>query len=140
MTNCPDTESAVQTIPAIAMTKNIPVRPETPNSSRTTEEMMIVSIVMPETGLRAVVAMALAATDVKKKEKTRVSARPTSVTIVVAAEVAEEDRDRDRRNDDADQDPHDRHVAVGALEPLALAVPEGLRGDRERPDDDLRAT
>ena len=34
--------------------------------------MMIVSIVMPETGLRAVVAMALAATDVKKNEKTSV--------------------------------------------------------------------
>ena len=30
---------------------------------------MIVSIVIPETGLRAVVAMAFAATEVKKKEK-----------------------------------------------------------------------
>ena len=38
--------------------------------------MMIVSIVMPETGLRAVVAMALAATDVKKNEKTSVRPRP----------------------------------------------------------------
>ena len=72
----PETESAVQTIPAIAMTKNMPVRPETPNSSRTTDEMMIVSIVIPETGLRAVVAIALAATDVKKNEKTSVSAEP----------------------------------------------------------------
>ena len=41
---------------------------------------MIVSMVMPETGLRAVVAMALAATEVKKKEKTRVSTRPTRTT------------------------------------------------------------
>ena len=35
--------------------------------------MMIVSIVMPETGLRAIVAIALAATDVKKNENTSVS-------------------------------------------------------------------
>jgi hypothetical protein len=41
--------------------------------------MMIVSMVMPETGLRAVVAIALAATDVKKKEKTSVSRRPSDV-------------------------------------------------------------
>ena len=38
----------------------------------------MVSMVMPETGLRAVVAMALAATEVKKKENSSVSARPAS--------------------------------------------------------------
>ena len=81
---CPETESAVQTIPAIAITKNMPVRPETPNSSRITDEMMIVSIVMPETGLRAVVAIALAATEVKKNEKTSTRARPISSTTDVA--------------------------------------------------------
>ena len=40
--------------------------------------MMIVSIVIPDTGLRAVVAMALAATEVKKNENTSVSATPTA--------------------------------------------------------------
>ena len=55
----PDTDSAVQTMPAMAMTKNMPVVPDRPNCSRTTDEMMIVSMVMPETGLRAVVAMAV---------------------------------------------------------------------------------
>ena len=45
---------------------------------------MIVSIVMPETGLRAVVAMALAATEAKKNEKTRVSRRPTMATTKLA--------------------------------------------------------
>jgi hypothetical protein len=37
------------------------------------EEMMMVSMVIPDTGLRAVVAMALAATEAKKNEKTSVS-------------------------------------------------------------------
>src|SRR6266704_942327 len=78
---CPDTESAVHTMPAMAITKNMPVVPETPNCSNTTEEMMIVSIVIPETGLRAVVAIALAATDVKKNENTRVSAMPTATAV-----------------------------------------------------------
>ena len=36
---------------------------------------MMVSIVIPETGLRAVVAMALAATEVKKNEKSSVSSQ-----------------------------------------------------------------
>ena len=70
---CPDTESAVHTMPAIAITKNIPDCPLMPKRSSTTDEMMTVSMVMPETGLRAVVAMAVAATDVKKNEKTSVS-------------------------------------------------------------------
>ena len=70
----PETDSAVQTMPAMAMTKNMPVVPAMPKRSSTTDEMMIVSIVMPETGLRAVVAMALAATEVKKNEKSSVSA------------------------------------------------------------------
>ena len=76
----PDTESAVHTIPAIAITKNIPVVPDRPNRSSTTDEMMIVSIVMPDTGLRAVVAIAFAATDVKKNENSSVSPSPTRIT------------------------------------------------------------
>ena len=58
---CPDTESAVHTIPAMAITKNMPVGPSRPKRSRTTDEKMIVSIVIPDTGLRATVAMAFAA-------------------------------------------------------------------------------
>ena len=75
----PETESAVHTIPASAITKNMPVVPETPKRSSTMEEMMMVSMVIPDTGLRAVVAMALAATEVKKKENN--SARATPVIM-----------------------------------------------------------
>ena len=63
-------------MPAIAITKNIPAVPENPNRSSTADEKMTVSIVIPETGLRAVVAIAFAATEVKKNEKTSISARP----------------------------------------------------------------
>src|ERR1039457_5484105 len=82
---CPDTDSAVHTMPAIAITKNMPVVPDSPNLSSTAQEIIIVSIVIPETGLRAVVAMALAATDVKKNEKTIVSASPIATTVQEAA-------------------------------------------------------
>jgi hypothetical protein len=51
--------------------------------------MMIVSIVMPETGLRAVVAIALAATEVKKKEKTSVRPMPIRVTTMEPPRVRE---------------------------------------------------
>src|SRR5579863_692865 len=74
--NWPETQSAVQTMPAIAITKNMPVVPESPNRTSTTDVMMTVSMVMPEAGLLAVVAMALAATDAKKKAKSSVSASP----------------------------------------------------------------
>ena len=57
--------------------------PLTPNRSSTTDEMMIVSIVMPETGLRAVVAIALAATDVKKNEKSSVSTQASRISTGV---------------------------------------------------------
>jgi len=73
---CPDTASAVHTMPAMAITKNIPVGPDMPNRRSTTLEMMMVSMVMPEIGFRAVVAMALAATDVKKKENNNASSKP----------------------------------------------------------------
>ena len=42
---------------------------------------MMVSMVMPDTGLRAVVAMAFAATEVKKNEKRSVIKRPTATTV-----------------------------------------------------------
>ena len=91
---CPDTESAVHTMPAMAITKNIPVGPSRPNRSSTTDEKMIVSIVMPDTGLRATVAMALAATDAKKNENTSVSARPMQHDVQRRRQAAEEHRDR----------------------------------------------
>ncbi len=43
--------------------------------------MMTVSIVMPEAGLLAVVAMAFAATEAKKKANMIVSARPRMSTV-----------------------------------------------------------
>ena len=42
---------------------------------------MTVSMVMPEAGLLAVVAMALAATEAKKKAKSSVSTRPRTRTV-----------------------------------------------------------
>src|ERR1022692_4507092 len=84
---CPEVESAVHTMPAMVITKNMPVVPESPNRNSTTDEMMMVSMVMPETGLRAVVAMALAATEVKKNEKSSVSARPTRIAAGEAARL-----------------------------------------------------
>ena len=64
-----------------AITKNMPVVPESPNFSNTTAEIMTVNIVMPQAGLFAVVAMALAATVVKKNAKSSVSASPTATTV-----------------------------------------------------------
>ena len=83
-------------MPAIAMTKNIPVVPDSPNFRRTTDEIMIVSIVIPETGLRAVVAIALAATEVKKNEKTSIRTSAIADDRPRGAERAEEGRDADR--------------------------------------------
>ena len=76
----PEVESAVHTMPASAITKNMPVVPETPKRSSTMEEMMMVSMVIPDTGFRAVVAIALAATEVKKNENSSASATPAITT------------------------------------------------------------
>ena len=61
----------------------------------------MVSIVMPEIGLRAVVAIAFAATEVKKNEKSRVSPRPTRTASERLAEGREEDAGGEGREDDA---------------------------------------
>ena len=102
----PDTDNAVHTIAAITITKNMPLVPDTPNLSKTAQEMMMVSIVIPETGLRAVVAMALAATDVKKKEKTSVSTSPIPTTRPRNRQSAQEHRYTDRTNHDSEKDGH----------------------------------
>ena len=81
--NCPETHSATHTMPASAITKNMPVVPERPNFSSTTAETITVSSVMPDAGLFAVAAMALAATVVKKKQKSSVSAKPRASTVHV---------------------------------------------------------
>src|ERR1035438_462234 len=77
----PETDKAVHTMPAIAITKNMPAVPDMPNRSNTTDEIMTVSIVIPDTGLRAVVAIAFAATEAKKNEKRRVSTKPTATAV-----------------------------------------------------------
>ena len=79
--NWPETHSAVHTMPAIAITKNMPVVPDRPNLNSTTEEMMTVSMVMPEAGLFAVVAMALAATEAKKKANSKRQHQAQSSTV-----------------------------------------------------------
>ena len=112
----PDTDSAVQTMPAIAITKNMPDCPLTPNRSSTTDEMMTVSIVMPDTGLRAMVAMAFAATEVKKNEKTqRQRQRQQDVQRRSSSSVPKNTATTSVADDDADELRHDREVAVGAL-------------------------
>src|ERR1017187_29195 len=77
----PETDKAVHTMPAIAITKNMPVVPDIPKRSNTTDEIMTVSIVMPDTRLRAVVAIGFAAAEVKKNEKSSVSTKPTAPAV-----------------------------------------------------------
>ena len=132
MTNWPETESAVQTMPAIAMTKNMPVGPETPKRSSTTEETMMVSMVMPETGLRAVVAIALAATEVKKKENSSVSARPTRTTTTPWPSVEKKTPAASVETTTPTSMRHDADVAVGALLAHAARPCGRCGGHRER--------
>src|ERR1035441_1390781 len=49
--NWPDTHRAVHTMPAMAITKNIPVSPDRPKLNNTTAEMMMVSMVMPDAAI-----------------------------------------------------------------------------------------
>ena len=100
------------------------------------EEMMMVSMVMPETGLRAVVAMALAATEVKKNEKTSVSTTPTIIATGEPSRLPRKSADRDGAEDDADQHGHDGHVAVGALAVAASPRRKALQRDAEGSRDD----
>ena len=109
-----------------------------PKRSSTTDEMMIVSMVMPETGLRAVVAMALAATDVKKNEKTqRQQQAKSDVRRRSASSVPKKTATASAPIDHADELCHDRDVAVGALA-AGVAVTERARGDAERAADDAQ--
>ena len=64
----------------------------------------MVSMVMPETGLRAVVAMAFAATEVKKNEKTSASTRPDRDHGPGDRQMPEEDRHGDRAHHHAEEE------------------------------------
>ena len=68
--NEPPTESAVQTTPPMSIAATIPALPLRPTATRTSEVMMRVMMVMPLTGLEPTIAMALAATVVKRNEIT----------------------------------------------------------------------
>ena len=91
----------------------------------------MVSMVMPETGLRAVVAIALAATEAKKNENTSVSTRPIASTAGDGARLPKKTAAPSAVTTTPMQDRHHRDVAVGALQPRLLAVPERAGGDRE---------
>ncbi len=121
---CPDTDSAVQTIPAIAITKNIPAGAAQPEPQQHHDEMMIVSIVIPDTGLRAMVAMALAATEAKKNEKTNVSTRPTTMTDGEPEMLVKNTATASGAQHHAEQDGDERDVAVRALEGVGALGPQ----------------
>ena len=66
MTNPPAIESAVQTTPPITIEATMPLVPLSPMATKMAEAMMSVISVMPDTGLLPTMAMALAATVVKR--------------------------------------------------------------------------
>ena len=100
---------------------------------------MMVSMVIPETGLRAVVAMALAATEVKKNEKSSVSPRPTAEHGPGDRETSEEDRHGDGAQHHAEQDGEHRRCR-GRCAPAArgLAMAEGAQRDAEGAGNDAQ--
>ena len=102
-----------------------------PNFKRTTDEMMIVSIVIPGDGIPRVVAIALAETDVKKNEKT--SVRPVARRMCTAwAPACRRTSPRASTDDqDADELLHRKGVEVGTLA-AALAAMERARGNAQR--------
>ena len=60
-------ESAVQTTPPIIKAATIPAVPDKPDQTKTREVMIRVISVIPETGLVPTIAIAFAATVVKRK-------------------------------------------------------------------------
>ena len=74
----PAVESAVQTTPPISSEATMPESPLRPQATSTSAVMMSVMMVMPLTGFVPTMAMALAATVVKRKEMTATMSRPTS--------------------------------------------------------------
>ena len=76
---------------------------------------MIVSMVMPDTGLRAVVAIAFAATDVKKNEKSSVSSSPAMSTGMRRRSVPKKIATPIAPMTTPTRMADDGHVAIGAL-------------------------
>ena len=75
--NEPATESAVQTTPPIIKAATMPPVPLRPTATITTEARMRVISVIPDTGFEPTMAMALAATVVKRKAMTATRRMPT---------------------------------------------------------------
>ena len=67
VTKLPDMDSAVHTTAPMSRAASIPALPFRPTATMTTEARMRVISVMPDTGLLPTMAMALAATVVKRK-------------------------------------------------------------------------
>ena len=76
--NEPAIDSAVQTTPPIRSAASIPALPFSPTATMTTEARISVMSVMPDTGLLPTMAIALAATVVKRKAMTATSRMPTT--------------------------------------------------------------
>ena len=76
--NEPAIERAVQTTPPIKRAANIPALPFSPTATITTEARMRVISVIPDTGLLPTIAMALAATVVKRKAMMATRRIPTT--------------------------------------------------------------
>ena len=77
----PAMESAVQTTPPITSAATIPPGPFRPTATITTDARISVISVMPDTGLVPTMAMALAATVVKRNEMPATSRIATTVCI-----------------------------------------------------------
>ena len=77
----PAMDSAVQTTPPITSAATIPPGPFRPTATITTDARISVISVMPDTGLVPTMAMALAATVVKRNEMPATSRIATTVCI-----------------------------------------------------------
>ena len=73
----PATESAVQTTPPIIKAEIIPAVPESPTPTRISDERIKVINVIPETGFVPTIAIAFAATVVKRKAIIKTIKSPT---------------------------------------------------------------
>ena len=82
----PAIESAVQTTPPIRSAASIPAFPESPAFTRKSDVRMSVIRVIPETGFVPTVAIARAATDVKRKEMTTTTRSAMSDCVVMLGE------------------------------------------------------
>ena len=79
----PDIDRAVHTTPPIISAATIPLTPFSPTATITTDASMSVMSVIPDTGLLPTMAMALAATVVKRKAITATSSIPTTANLML---------------------------------------------------------